>query len=292
MNRVLHIFDGDSAAMLFPQTGINGEILTWRDELYDGPRTGELPPGDDELLSRAKYLEGDNAAAGAPTVEQIYSYLKRQYRELKNSAESGTHCVLWFDACLFDQSMLVHILACMSVFGVGEAELICPETFPGMPRFNGLGELSAKQLASLYDSRTPLCGIHFKYAERADYAFARRSPELLRRIAEERSAPLEFVPAAAQRLLEEIPDPDTGLGLLEKLAYESVCEGASTPAEIFKKTAGKDAPPQYWGDSRLWRILNRLASREKPLIKISGKYSQIPSFAAPEDLRDIVITPR
>jgi hypothetical protein len=44
--------------------------------------------------------------------KHILDTLKSQYRKLAATADYA-RIVLWFDACLFDQAMLVHILACL-----------------------------------------------------------------------------------------------------------------------------------------------------------------------------------
>ena len=80
--------------------------------------------------------------------------------------------VLWFDACLFEQAMLSHILACLHFLGNQKAELICIDAFPGIEPFHGLGQLSPEQLASVYDSRQEVIEDQFCFAYRVDRAFA------------------------------------------------------------------------------------------------------------------------
>ena len=43
LQRILHITAGDSAGELLERSGIDGEILAWRDLLYDGPRNPGWP---------------------------------------------------------------------------------------------------------------------------------------------------------------------------------------------------------------------------------------------------------
>jgi hypothetical protein len=61
--------------------------------------------------------------------------------------------VLWFDACLFDHSMLAHVLACLSHKGIKPVELLCVDAFPGIEPFHGLGQLKPEELGSLYPER-------------------------------------------------------------------------------------------------------------------------------------------
>jgi len=53
---------------------------------------------------------------------------------------------LWFDACLFDQSMLCHLLAYMGLLGIEGVDLICVDAFQGIEPYHGLGQLSPDQL--------------------------------------------------------------------------------------------------------------------------------------------------
>ncbi len=164
--------------------------------------------------------------------------------------------VLWFDACLFDQSMLVHILACMLHQGIRKAELICVEEFPGIVPFNGLGQLQPSQLASLYDQRRPVVDAQFRFAEAVDKAFATQDPSILSELSCKVDAPLPWIPAAVTRWLHEQPDPKTGLGRLEYLTLEAIHNGCNTPDVIFAAVAKADTPPQFWGDITLWAKIN------------------------------------
>jgi hypothetical protein len=57
--------------------------------------------------------------------------LKEQYQKLVAAKEYGM-IVLWFDACLFDQSMLTHVLTCLQLKDVNAVELNCIDSLPGI----------------------------------------------------------------------------------------------------------------------------------------------------------------
>ena len=175
MGGTLHITSGDCAGSSLVKSGIFGEVFVWRDILYDGPRNPGWP--DDAIIdARARFLE--QATAGGLIREHILDTLHRQYRKLTTAADYE-RIVLWFDACLFDQSMLVHILACLLHQGIQKAELLCVDAFPGIVPFNGLGQLQPPQLASQYDRRRPVTDAQFQFAKVADEAFATQNPTLL-----------------------------------------------------------------------------------------------------------------
>ncbi|MBU0908852.1 MAG: hypothetical protein KJ717_04735, partial [Proteobacteria bacterium] len=219
----------------------------------------------------------------------ILSTLENQYRKIATTTEYE-RIVLWFDACLFDQAMLVHILACMLHQGIRQAELLCVDTFPGIVPFNGLGQLQPPQLASLYDRRRPVTDEQFRLALVADKAFATQDPILFAELSRNTTAPLPWIPPAVTRWLQEQPDPTSGLGRLESLALQAIRGGCATPAEIFSAVAAADTPPQYWGDMTLWAKINGLADREPPLVQIEGPTPRLPQWEGITDLQRFRIT--
>ena len=281
MGKTLHITSGDCAGDILAKSGISGEVFVWHDILYDGPRHPGWPD-DDILDTRARFLE--QVTAGGLNREYVLDTLKRQYQKLTTAADYE-RIVLWFDACLFDQSMLVHILACMLQQGIRKAELLCVDAFPGIVPFNGLGQLQPSQLASLYNRRRPVTDAQFQFAKVVDKAFATQNPALLDELSRRADAPLPWIPAAVTRWLQEQPDPATGLGRLERLALEAIRDGRKTPGEIFSAVAEADTPPQFWGDTTLWAKINALADRKPPLVRIEGPAAKLPQWKSKLNLK-------
>ena len=277
MNPILHITTGDIAGSSLVKSGISGEVFVWHDVLYDGFRKPGWPDGD-TLRSRARFLE--EVTAGGLSREYILDTLKAQYLKLESKDYEGL--VLWTDACLFDQSMLTHILACLRALGNQEAELICVDSFPGIEPFHGLGQLGPEQFASVYDRRRTVTDDQFRFAEHVDKAFALQDMTAFAELSERRDAPLPWIPAAVQRWLREQPDPATGLGRLEQLALAAIRSGCRSPAEILAHVSAKDTPPQFWGDITLWAKINALSDRK--LVRIEGPAERLPQWEGIADL--------
>ena len=288
MSGTLHITSGDSAGGSLAKSGISGEVFVWHDILYDGPRNPGWPD-DDTLDARAQFLE--QATGGGLRREHVLETLQSQYRRLAATADYE-RIVLWFDACLFDQSMLSHVLTCLRYQGVKEANLLCVDAFPGIVPFNGLGQLLPEQLASVYDQRRPVTDPQFRFAEVVDKAFATQEPTLLAELSRSTDAPLPWIPAAAARWLQEQPDPATGLGRLEHIALEAIRGGCETPGEIFSTVSANDTHPQFWGDTTLWAKINALADRKPPLVRIEGPAIRLPQWEGTTDLKRFRITSR
>jgi len=287
MERILHITSGDIAGESLRKSGVPGEVFVWHDILYDGPREPGYPR-EEVLAARALFLE--KATGGGLKRQEILEGLGAQYRKLE-SAPDYHELVLWFDACLFDQSMLAHILACLTCKGCNSAQLICVDSFPGIVPYNGLGQLSPEQLASVYVERRSVTGEQFCFAEQVDRAFATQDHAALVELAHCSAAPLPWIPAAVARWLQELPDETTGLGRLEQLALDAIRSGCTAPAAIFAHVAANDTPPQYWGDITLWAKINELATRRLPLVKIHGPAPLLPQWNCRETLDSFVIVP-
>jgi len=284
---ILHITSGDAAGRILAESGIPGEVLVWHDILYDGPRSPGWPD-DDTLAARAGFLE--KAAGGGLSRASILDTLNAQYNKLRRATEYD-RVVLWFDACLFDQAMLCHILACLRYLRMESAELLCIDAYPGIEPFHGIGQLSPKQLATMDHRRQSLTAAQWMFAERVDRAFALQDPAAFQELASWEEAPLPWVPAAVGRWLAEQPDGATGLGRLESLALEAIRAGCRTPAEIFAFVSKRDTPPQYWGDITLWARINGLAEREPPLVRIQGPTRRLPQWEGIADLKQFLIFP-
>lgn len=287
MKRILHITSGDVVGENLKKSGVPGEVFVWHDILYDGPRNPGWPV-EDTLDARALFLE--EVTGGGLGRGQILETLRTQYLKLE-TARDYDNIILWFDACLFDQSMLSHILVCMKVNGVETAELICVDAFPGIVPYNGIGQLLPDQLVSVYDLRQSVTNDQFFFAERVDRAFALQDHADFVELANCSSAPLPFIPAAVTRWLKEQPDKITGLGQLEQLALEAVRSGCKTTSDIFAFVAAHDTSPQYWGDITLWAKINNLATRIPLLVRIEGPSPLLPQWTNQGELESFSIYP-
>jgi hypothetical protein len=276
MKTFLHITSGDCSGGNISKCGILGEVFVWHDVLYDGPVRMPGWPDLEALQQRALFLNRETGGGlGLDIIQKTITY---QYEKLK-SLDTYNETVLWFDACLFDMSMLCHILSCLkSRINPEKLSLLCIDSYPGISPYNGIGQLAPQQLAGEFENRKPVTPELFEYAELVDRAFASQDITLFNTLSAELTPPLKWVPAAISRWLEEIPDSKTRLGKLERLALEAVKSGFSKPIDIFKYVAEKDTKPQYWGDTFLWAKINSLCDKNPSLVKIEGPESRLPQW--------------
>ncbi|NLF87065.1 MAG: hypothetical protein GX571_13280 [Lentisphaerae bacterium] len=279
-----HLTSGDCAAANLRAAGLPGTIHVWHDVLYEGTHEPGWPCAE-TLCLRARMLE--EHTGGGVSFQKALKTLRNQYADLRAAADRSI--VLWFDACLFDQTMLVHLLACLRDHPAGSVSQICIDSAPGLTRYNGLGELPPSSFAAHYPLRVPVTPAMFSFATEADTAFGHHDGAALRRLANLSEAPLPHVPPAAARRLLEFPDPETGLGRLEQLVLQAIDQGVTKPTALFRAVADLDTPPQYWGDTTLWHIVNGLALRRPPLVHIGGPTPRLPQWPGQHDYDDYVI---
>lgn len=275
MSDILHIINGECAVRTLANTGLEGNILLWRDLLYEGKRISGKPDAA-ALHTRAVFLS-ENTAGGI-CVEHVLRALQNQYATLHECQDNTV--VLWFDGCLFDQSMLAHILSCLYDERPERLYLIVEPV-------HGLGVLDAEQMRILYEKKVPVTEAQFQFALQVEDAFATQDMQKLQAVANATDAPLPCVPAAARRWLKELAGSTEHPGCLKALILHALSHGCHTPTAVFKHAAREDEPPQYWGDTTLWREVNQLADAGK--IHITGPASRLPQWGCPDNLDEYIL---
>ncbi len=256
----LHIRCGDDILDKLNEAGLAGDKIRWSDVLCEGPLR-RYPDERQRLKERAAYLAARYAAPMAET-----------YRELLGQDWRVTQCVrydetvLWFEADLFDQVILVYLLQRLAPFQEEtRISLVCIGEFPGVERFIGLGQLTPEQLASLLPGRQRVTRRQFALAREAWAALNHHHPRELNRLSRMRSRALPFLRGALQRYLAEYPSTRNGLSQTEQLALEAIENGARAPGAAFVAVQQREPRP-YLGDSMFYAVLRDLASGDYPAL--------------------------
>jgi hypothetical protein len=228
--QVLHVTNGESAGNTLRQTSLGGAVLCWNDVLYEGP--------PEPRSARAAFLR----ECGWGSRRAILHSLERR-DELLASAE---HVVLWFEYDLYDQLQLLQILASGAP---GLRELVDPHVF--------LGELEARQLEELWPARRELTSEILELGRAAWSAFTAPDPTSIEAVLATDTAALPHLAPALRRLLEELPEVETGLARSERQLLEALVDGPKFPHELFLANQAREAAP-FDGDTWVWRRLARL----------------------------------
>jgi len=270
---VLNITSGDCCGQLLKDSSVSGDVLVWHDVLYDGPLRNGGVLSENDMLERAKYLS--NSTDGGLSQDDVFHGLKKAYTRLSD-LQNYEEIIFWFDACLFDLSMLAHLLTCIPLDIRGKCRLICINEFDDISPFNGLGQLTSEQIASLSPERQIITEEQFEFAILVDYAFATQSKKDFIKIVNYKNPPLPYFDKAVERWLEEKPSEEQQLGKLENMILDAINNGCEKPRQIFQYVAAKDSIPQYWGDTTLWQKINGLSDRG--MVSIEGPDTKLPQW--------------
>ena len=261
MRTFLHITNGDGAAGLLKASGLEGDVLPWRDPMHHGPFPHEK---DLEALSkiRGRYLAGPDLpeADVARDFELRNAHLK--------SASLYEEVVLWFEHDVLDQLQILQVL---DLVASGYAEprklsMICIDRFEGVEGFRGLGQLNCEQIASLWPTRKPVSDSQIALAAEGWAAFCSDDPEDLERYLRKDLSELPFLAAALRRQLEEFPETSSGLTRTEAQILAMVADGVHSPVSLFVQNMDLESV-LYMGDWSTFSRINVLCAGPNPLLR-------------------------
>ena len=262
---MLHLHNGDSTAGTLRAANFPGTHFAFREALATGPASQGLSK-DEWLAMRAHHLAG-MAAQEAATVQQDLAAQDATLASLNQHDE----IVLWFEHDLFCQIHLIHLLDRFARHPVAPARLslICIGAFPGKPDFRGLGELTAEQMASLFDTRHEVTHTEFKLAQRAWQAFNSPNPPDLANLLNEDMSALPFLRGALLQHLARFPSVGNGLSRAENTLLALIAAGNADYMQLC--SAFFAAEPAYGlGDLEIQRDLKRMADAPHPLLELTG----------------------
>ena len=250
--RFLHITNGDGAAGILKASSLTGDVLPWRDPMHHGPFPAEKTLEELRPI-RAAYLAGPGGNP-RPIARDI-----RLRDDHLRAAPTYDNVVLWFEHDLLDQLQILQLLdwfATAEMDGTG-LEIICINSFPGMDRFRGIGELDTVQMASLFDQRLPVTKEMLELAQNGWRAFRSDTPNDLLQFIKHDLGCLPYLKAALERHVQEFPSLDTGLTRTEFQLLSLVSGGLHGPVELFWKNMDLETA-LFIGDWGTYRILDRL----------------------------------
>lgn len=261
---MLHIRCGTDILWKLDDAGIPGRKLSWSDPLCEGPvplaDRAALRPVRAAWLSRRYGLERDSDLKDLVDADQVV-----------DTAGSQDEVVLWFEADLFDQAILLHLLPRVrrAAGANTRLSLVTLHEFPGMKRFIGLGQLTAPQLLELFQRRIDVPAAMVAAAEEAWSAWTHPTPELIEAIASREGSPMTYLPAAARRMLEQLPDARTGLSRTERQGLEAVAGRSPSLHAAFASSQDMEERP-WQGDSMFYATMWELTQGPFALLTADG----------------------
>ena len=211
---LLHVANGHSTTGLIERSGLPGRTQIWADPLTEGPVPGDL--SDDELLLvRARFLASHPDEASGVAADL------KVWRDAIDNETAYDELVLWFEHDLFDQLNIIQLLAHIGSRPQSKpVTLICIDRFPGHPNFKGLGELTPRDIAALFETRRPITAVQIALAARAWFAYRSPDPRAIEELLKTDTSALPFLGRALARHLEEFPSDQDGLSRSERRMME------------------------------------------------------------------------
>ncbi len=268
--RTLHIRCGNDIMHKLVAAGFVGDFLAFADPYVQGPvpRTDTLT---EFIRIRADYLAQAHAAPHA------LKGLTEDYAALEQARDYPL-VTLWLEHDSYDQLILAKLLHFFSAPNKCPARLrfISVTHFPGVQRFNGIGQLPPDALRVLWAQFAEVSAAQFEFAKQAWHALTAPTPELLAQLIAAPSPALPVMANALHRHLQELPSLHNGLSLTEQLTLQVLSnEGPLNAARLFGSYTNRYEPLTFLGDSMYWCYLDDLAGAPQPAI-ILNKHGEKP----------------
>jgi len=250
---MLHVTNGDAAVEAIRSTGVDGEVLVWRDVLHEGPVPAVAAPAELRQI-RASFL----ARCGWTTREEALVDLGRRDVRLEKALRRAEEIVLWFEPDLYDQLQLIQVLDRIAAAGSRpRITLVEPDGY--------LGLMTARELVEAYARARELGPDELELGARAWRAFCSEDPLGLERIRAQDAEALPALVPALQRHLEQFPGRTDGLSRSERQIVSALAFGALPFEELFDRSQ-RPEPLRFLGDAVFRWYLEQLAAPPAPLV--------------------------
>ena len=262
MNAILHILNGDAALDGFDQTGLEGDVMVWREVFSEGPLQENILSGS-FWSARRDWI---GSTFDAPADE----YQHKVIDELGKLNSRYTEINLWFEFDLHCQINLLGVLEILSLktdMSAPAIYLICLADCVQFDNKKGLGELTGEQFEELYDARERLNEWELGLAADAWRLYVNNDLAGLEKWLNENTfwGGLPLLRPALQAHLKRMQTNADGLSYIEQKLLDIYNGGAKTKTAIYH-AFWKNESIFGMGDSEIDIYLNKL--KEKGLIEL------------------------
>ncbi len=263
----LHLLCGDMSGQILRNSFVPGDVQVWMENFIEGPAP-RCTNEEEWLRLRSEYIA--SIFSSKVTTEDVLKHAPQKYDRLKEGRRYR-EVLLWFDACLFDQTIMIHLIDRLSRLDLGDAKLslICPGEFPDFDTFHGFALLTPEQMASLLPTRHAITPAEIELAHNAWEAFTSSDPTDIERVIAGDCHALPYLAAALTRFLEQYPSTFNGLSRLEQEVLTAVASGVNDIGSIYATCRDVEARP-YFHDTVIMGVAEDLARAETPLLIVDG----------------------
>lgn len=281
--KTLHIRCGNDIKEALKHCGFKGDFLEVSNPFVLGP-VPHFDPLDEFVAVRSAFIHRDLAdlvpAKYAYLVEKTDDDLRHQEHTLRTLPDDYQRVVLWFEHDPYDQLCKSYVLAHLAELDLSNTVVECIQidSFPGVKKFIGIGQLSQtmESMLVLWSQRTPITAKDIAYGTRCWQALVDDNPTKLWQLTQEKT-PQPLMCNAFQRFLKELPWEENGLSLTEQLALNIINEeGPMRPGAILNLLMTECEPLPFLGDIMLVSILRPLWRATMPAISVVEEYPEEP----------------
>lgn len=267
----LHIRCGNDIQHALVVAGFVGDFLCFADPYVQGP-VPQTESEDAFVQARARFLE---STTDLP-FEKVYEGLQGDYHALDSARDYPRVCI-WLEHDPYDQLILAKLLDYFShpARRPPRLRLISVTHFPGVRRFNGIGQLPPDALRLLWTQFADVSAAQLDVGQQAWAAVRSPTPQALQALIDSGTLALPTLARALHRFSQEYPSAFNGLGLTEQLSLQILYDkGAMNAARLFGWYTNHYEPLPFFGDSQYWSVLGRLAGEPQPAIKLDRQGDQ------------------
>jgi len=267
MSKTLHILNGDSIRSILEQSGIEGDVVVWREMLCEGPLHKEVASAqfwddryayfENELnVNRKEYLEKSISEIGK--LEDVSNY---------------TDVVLWFEFDLFCQ---VNLLA-LSTYLLDNYEtktnyhLICTGKVEGKEQLQSLANFSPLEFNDLFKNKIALNKSDLEYAKECWAVYVENDIEKYKSFNFNQSSKFQYLKPAIDQHLLRFPT-NNGLNQIENKVLKIINSSILNENEIVRELLiWQQSETVYgFGDVQYFQYLKKL--NKYITVKDSGYY--------------------
>jgi hypothetical protein len=230
---ILHILNGDSTLQGFEQTGLDGDIMVWREVLSEGPV--------EENITSGSFWRNRQGWVGETFGEAPEDYQQTVLNQMAKLDEAYDEINLWFEFDLHCQANLLGVMTYLKQktdLSAPAIYLICPADYPGKENFRGMGELNGEELEYLYDNiRIQLSEFDFILAAEVWSVYVSGDAEKLRAYLTSTAfwSNLNCLKSALEAHLKRLQINEKGLNYIEQKLLDIYNYGFHTKPEIYQK---------------------------------------------------------
>ncbi len=271
-----HIRCGNDLKESLAIAGLVGQFIEVSDPFTFGPVFQLNDQKGQEF--RAKFLE--QAFGSLLTKTELQANRQNMAAEksfFNNLEHQKGEVVLWFEHDAYDQLCLAYILFQLSNIPMPlpfPCSLVQVDSFPGVERFIGLGNLARapENIQLLYQQRLSITPDMIAFGARVWNALTASTPLELWKCATEKAAPLPILQNALLRFLAELPSARNGLSMTEELTLQILLEEKQLLARrMFLLLMAEKDPQPYLGDAMYFNIVEKLLNLDNSPLKRVGK---------------------